>query len=971
MITQSLLDLYQTTYSLIIYIYIYVNQIIIACKNIGSLAVKIIITGVVILMIDICLIAKTRWCLSVLRYIRTFLSLNQYAKDIESDIKKLLCLAILLPKRTSSLTEDSQLNLTMKCLCLGLSFIPLGIVHADSDGVTLENTVPTFEEFVVTGSRGKPRSVSESPVPIDVFTSETIEGVAHIDTHDVMMTLLPSYQVNRFPISDGESFVRPAQLRGMSTDKTLVLVNSRRRHRAVLVDIGAAGTQGADLATIPTIALERIEVLRDGAAAQYGSDAIAGVINFILKDNADGGSINFEAGSFYDGDGDQAKLAFNKGLPLGGRGFFNLSGELSNADRTDRAEQYCETWFCLDPGNPVYNPSAAYTTYTNDPAFMAAVSEAGDVVQAWGRPQTKAVRLFINAGYEVDDYAKLYAFGSFSKSEGKDNFFYRYPGNGTIEDLRLQDGSIYNPISIFPGGFTPQFTGDITDYSLVAGFKGLYDNGLTYDYSARFGSNTIAYTLDNTINPSLGPDTPQSFKPGEQVNEELQIQADFTYEFDVGLVNPAFLAFGASYMDESYEIIKGDAKSYEVGPYAKKDPWGFCNAGAPTAAGTAVIAGGSTLNCANTNDPVFRVVGVGSNGFPGYSPEYSEETSRDSWALYADLSSDITEQLFLQGALRYEDYSDFGSELIGKLAARYAITDSLAVRGSLGTGFRAPTPGQQGTTSVVTRLPDGFPVATGLFPANSAVAQALGASPLKPEKSKNFTLGMSFSHQVMDVTLDFYRIELTDRIYSRSNLPVSSDSTAGAAFNNYQTLVNAGVPGANSIGGVFYFTNAFDSVTQGVDLVTTIPVEWENASSTLFTISANYNRTKFDSDPSAYLNEQGQFNFENYIPRWRSVFSATHSIGDWSYMGRLNLYGPYKRRARGDIQKYDEEALLDLEVRYQFDQNLTFALGGLNVLNEYPDKDEIGNYCCGRVYSSNSPVSWQGGSYYLKLMYKF
>ena len=856
-------------------------------------------------------------------------------------------------------------------LCLSQSALSADAELSSLLGMSLEELQQLKFKVLVTGSRGNPRTAFESPVPIDVFTSETIEGVAHIDTHDVMMTLLPSYQVNRFPISDGETFVRPAELRGMATDKTLVLVNSKRRHRAVLVDIGQAGTQGPDIATIPTIALQQIEVLRDGAAAQYGSDAIAGVVNFILKENTEGGSISVDSGSFYEGDGDQIRVSGNIGLPLGEKGFLSLSGEWSDAGRTDRAEQYCESWFCLDPSNPVYDPSAAYTTYTNDPAFKSAIAQAGDTVQAWGRPQVEASRFFFNAGYNLDDDTELYAFGSLSKSESKDNMFYRFPGNGTIEDLRLADGSIYSPLDIFPGGFTPQFTGNITDYSLVAGLKGRYDNGIAYDYSGRFGSNKIEYALSNTINPSFGPDTPQSFKPGDLVNQELQIQADFTYEFDLGLVNPALLAFGASYMDESYEIIEGDAQSYEIGPFAQADPWGFCGpAGIPTTAGSAVIIAGSSLDCGNLNDPVYTAVGVGSNGFSGYPPEFSEKTSRDSWALYGDLSADITEKLLLQGAFRSENYSDFGSEFIGKLAARYAITDSMAVRGSLGTGFRAPTPGQQGTTNVATKVSQGLPVAKGLFPASSPVAQALGAPSLKPEQSKNFSLGISFSQQAMSLALDFYRIELANRVYSASGLPVSTDPSSGDAFNNYQALVDGGVAGADAIGRVFYLTNAFDTVTQGVDLVVTSPVRWENASSTLFTISANYNRTEFDSDPSAFINDAVQFSFVNYRPRWRGILAATHTMSDWSFMGRINLSGSFKNSGRSIIQNYDPEALLDLEVRYQIGRKLTLALGGLNVLDEYPEKDEINKYCCGRVYSSNNPVSWQGGSYYLKLMYQ-
>ncbi|MEX2469574.1 MAG: TonB-dependent receptor plug domain-containing protein, partial [Pseudohongiellaceae bacterium] len=508
----------------------------------------------------------------------------------------------------------------------------------------------TLEEIVITGSRGRPRTVTESPVPVDVFSASDIESISYTDTNDILKTLVPSYNVDRAPISDGGTFIRTPTLRDLPTDKTLVLVNSKRRHRAALVSIGGSGTQGPDVATIPSSAIQNIEVLRDGAAAQYGSDAIAGVINFILKENRDGGSFSIDTGEFGEGDGAQTTMQGNVGLPLGDNGFISISGEVWESDYTNRGEQYCESWFCADPSLPGYNPDAAYAAYVDTPSFQEGIRTAstgaggGSVVQPWGQPENEATRLFFNAGYELDADTEAYAYGNYSDSSTNGNFFYRYPENGTIEYLREPDGSVYFPLEKFPGGFTPQFFGDITDFSLVGGLSGMLDNDLGYDFSARTGENKVEYTLRNTINPSMGPESPTAFRPGDLINTETQFQADFTYEFDVDLLSPLLLAFGASYMDESYEVVQGGLNSYLVGPYAESDPWGFCNDdGTPTAEGAGVIAGGSTLDCADPNDPVFTVVGVGANGFPGYSPQFSDIYERGSYAVYADVSADVTD----------------------------------------------------------------------------------------------------------------------------------------------------------------------------------------------------------------------------------------------------------------------------------------------------------------------------------------
>ena len=405
--------------------------------------------------------------------------------------------------------------------------------------------------------------------------------------------------------------------------------------------------------------------------------------------------------------------------------------------------------------------------------------------------------------------------------------------------------------------------------SILSGLEGEFSNGMTYDFSGRFGSNEIQYTLKNTINPSMGPDSPTSFRPGDLINEELQFSADFVQILDMGMENEVLFAFGLTYMEESYELVGNDVDSYAAGPYSLGDPWGFCDNDVATAAGLAVIANGSTLDCADSSDAVYTAVGVGSNGFPGYSPEYSGKYERDMAGIYIDVSTDVSDALFVQGALRYEDYSDFGSELVGKVAFKYSLTDDFNLRGSMGTGFRAPTPGQQGTTNVSTRLPNGFPVATGLFPAISPVGQALGAEALRPETSVNYSIGFTGNVDDLNITLDFYSIALEDRFYAVSTLAVSTDTTSGEAYNNFLALDAAGVDGANTIGGVNYFQNAFDTTTSGFDFVATYTM-----GDTLLTGSVNYNSTEIDTNidvVSEYLNGEDQFDLENALPEWRGV----------------------------------------------------------------------------------------------------
>lgn len=879
-----------------------------------------------------------------------------------------------------------------------------------------------IEEIITTGLRGKPRSAVDSAVPIDTFDASSIEAVAHTDTQDILQTLVPSYNVSRQPISDGASFIRPAELRGLPSHHTLVLINGKRRHRAALVSIGGSGTQGPDVATIPSTAIQSIEVLRDGASSQYGSDAIAGVINFNLRDNTEGVTLVADTGSYFEGDGDSYTVSGNVGLPLGENGFFSLSGEVTEQDFNERAEPYCEGWFCTNPANPIFgttpqvrqdfvngvasnpgttDPLLAYQNglQTAFPAGLPFASVEGENVMPWGQPNNEAARVFANAGIELNNGSEIYGWANYSASKGDGSFFYRYPGNGTIEYLREADGSFYSPLEKFPGGFTPRFEGEVTDIGGVLGYRGATDGGFSYDVSARMGSNEIDYRLFNTVNPSYGTDSPTDFQPGTLTNDEMQFQIDLANEIDIGTASDLVIAYGFSFLDEEYDVGQSsDVASYGSGPHALQDPFGFCTTEADFALRTpTTVAGGGAftqsiggqtavagntiagLDCTDSSDPVYQVVGVGSNGFPGYSPEFSDKYTRDSFAVYGDISTDVNDALFLQAAIRYEDYSDFGDELVGKVAGRVLLSDNFAIRGSWGTGFRAPTPGQQGTTNVSTRLPNGFPVATGLFPPSGPVAGALGAIPLRPETSTSYTLGFTADIEELTLTVDFYQIDIDDRFNAISVRDVSTDPTSGDAYQNFLALQAAGVAGANSIGGVNYFQNAFDSKTKGLDVVASYPVEWNNGQTTDLAFAMNWNKSSLQSDASAFLNAEEQFDFENADPNFRWNLTATHAINDVTIMGRVRYFGesvnsdntsPYLAQ-----QIFSSTTYFDLEANWQVNDMWRLSLGARNLFDEFPDKlDRVASdndQCCGRTYSSGSFAPWMGGYYFGKVQVSF
>ena len=804
---------------------------------------------------------------------------------------------------------------------LALRKIALGILCSTSLiplGMAAPAAAQEIDEIIVTGTRVANRTATESLAPIDVFGASDLEKQSFSDTNDILRTLVPSFNVSRNAISDGSTFVRPPTLRGLPPDQTLILVNGKRRHRSALVQLGggalAAGAQASDLAQIPAIAIKQVEVLRDGASAQYGSDAIAGVMNFQLKDASEGGTAEIQYGSTYEGDGDNMKMAANVGLPLGPSGFFNISAEYTQSDPTNRGVQ--------DPRAP-----AAKT----------------DLAMNWGSPDAEATRVFVNSGIDLTETQSVYLFGNYGTSKSNGSFFYRPPAtnhavNGPVLPVPGDpDGFTFR--EWFPLGFTPRFYGDMKDASLVGGFKHELESGLTYNISGSYGRNQLDYELKNTVNPSLGPDSPTEFYVGRLVQEETSANFDMAYPVEIGLASPMNVAIGTEYHREVYEIAPGDTDSYTVGPYA------------------------------SYTDPVTGAVlgmPIGSNGYPGFRPEDSGEFTRDNIAFYIDTETDVTEALTLGVAGRYEDFDYFGSTFNWKVSGRYELTDSLALRGSVNTGFRAPTPGQSQTSSVQTFFPAGSssPVARGTYPASSIVAQYFGAEPLKEEESTNFAGGFVADVADISLTVDYYNIKVEDRIALSGDFnPTAADRAA---------LTALGVPGANTLGAVNYFTNSFDTRTQGIDVVANTSVDAGDGTIDL-TAALNYNKTKVIARNEDVIDDDRVADLEKQLPKYRGNFTALYSIGDFSLMGRASYYSKFTDTANY-AKTFGSEWLFDTEVSYTFYEQITVSVGAQNLFDNYPDKlnaNADGSYSVGQVYPDTAPIGYDGGTYYVRLKVAF
>lgn len=831
--------------------------------------------------------------------------------------------------------------------------------------------VEDVEKIAVVGSRAAPRSVAESPVPIDIIGGEELAKAGNTDMLEILKGAVPSLNVHSNPISDAATLVRPANLRGLPSDSTLILLNGKRRHRSsVIAFLGGGindGAQGPDISVIPSVAMKQVEVLRDGAAAQYGSDAIAGVMNFVLKDDADGGTIYAKAGQYTDEGENMTEVGGNVGMPLTDDGFVNLSFQYKNSDATSRSVQ---------------RPDAA--------AFNEAGLNVPNPAQIWGSPEVKDdISLFMNVGLDLGNDSEAYMFGNYSERDVRGGFYYRNPhtrgtvysldGGSTLlvgdltpgpvgqvnPGLGLGDGISCPTIpitsgnvttqadyisgvandpncfafnEIIPDGFTPNFGGNITDTSLTMGTKGEFTDGalsgVLYDFSGSVGRSESAFLIFNTINASLGPDTPRDFAPGKYIQLEKNFNADFVKFVDMGLYDDVNLAAGLEWHEESFEVVAGDEASFAVGPLTSQ---GF---------------------------------GIGSNGFPGFQPAAAGVFTRRNAAAYIDAELPMTEDLLVGAALRFENYDSFGSTTNYKISAQYNATDDLSFRSSISSGFRAPTVGQANVSNVQTNLDGGVLVDSALLPPTNPISVQLGGSELQPEESQSYTLGAVYSAGDLFLTVDYYNIEVTDRISQSDKINLTA--------TDKDVLRAAGVPNVDSLQQVSFFTNDFDTTTQGLDVVANYNAELLDGDA-VFSLAYNWNETTVDK----FSDITGAFKvkrLEEDLPNHRATLTWAQSWDNVNAFTRVNYYGEYQ----GVHVDYDATAItasssftVDAEVSYNFTDTLVLTVGAQNLLNKeaerinIPAAQGIPNNNWGGVYYETSPYGFNGRLAYAKVAYNF
>ena len=908
-----------------------------------------------------------------------------------------------------------------------------------------------LEEVVVVGSRRRDRSASDSPVPVDVIGGDDFLAHGDSDMDSLLAALVPSYNVAQEPISDAATLIRPATLRSLPPDATLVLVNGKRRHRAAVIALLGAGisggSQGPDLSVIPAISLDRLEVLRDGASAQYGSDAIAGIMNFVLKEDAEGVTLDAKWGSYFEGDGNSITLAANVGLPLTDAGFANLSFEFKEADPTSRSAQRGDAQDLIGAGNSNVRQPAA---------------------QIWGAPEISGdFKLFGNFGLDLGNGSEVYAFGNWAERQVEGGFYYRNPhtrggvfrgrvldangrevtkavggrpsqgdldegkplvyedgarvtdregitvtfdgvwpshvldannnkvflaigsspsqedldkgkplvyddesdygvsitdragitrtvkvadltgdGSGNCPIVRVvdyvadsaalasirNDPNCYSLIEKFPGGFTPQFGGYINDLSIAGGLRGQLDSGWFYDVSATAGRSDASFYIYNTINPQLlaqRNDIPVYYQAGAYTETDRVINFDMSKPFDVAnLWGPVNVAYGLEYRDETFRIHNGDPNSFYIDPNI-------------------------------THGLAAQGFGVGSNGFAGFQPGDAGEHTVSAYGAYIDVESDVSERLLLGGALRYENYPDYGNTLDGKIAARLQIGDNVALRGAVSTGFRVPTAGQANLRNVTTEFQMGMLADIATLPPTNPVAQQKGATALTPEESVNTTFGIVIDAGAFDVTLDYYNIKIEDRVSFTSRFTLTEEDISA--------LLAAGVSDATSFSSVRFFSNQQTVEASGVDLVASYPFALGGGTSTL-TVVANWSDIKLTQFNPDFTSKNRALQIEQGRPDSRITATWSHAQDSWRLMARARHYGRYYDAPTndGDVAFFPEpELLFDFEAAFDITDSMSILVGLQNALDEYPDINPHGEVA-GLLYPEHSPFGFNGGYYYLR-----
>jgi iron complex outermembrane receptor protein len=760
-----------------------------------------------------------------------------------------------------------------------------------------------LQSVVVTGTYAKNRRTIDSESPVDIISARELQASGSTELATVLGRLVPSMNFPRPSGADTSDAVRPAQLRGLSPDQTLVLVNGKRRYTSAVVNVN--GTQGrgsapVDLNAIPLAAIERIEVLRDGAAAQYGSDAIAGVINIILKKGASGGDIEVGYGEYKEGDGRQRTLRGSTGFGLGDQGWVRVAIEAAERDPTNRA------------GADLRNP--------REPRY-------GEVSQRYGDPESHPRSIFVNSQYRVTDDIDWYAFANFGERKTSAAATWRTAYASTAANAPLRS-------PLYPEGFLPLQNSTSTDQSLVTGLRGEL-SGWRWDASLNYGSNKFRLNLDDTANLDLGASSPTHFYAGLLHNTQGLFNFDIAKEFPVAAFSgPLTVALGVEARHEEYEIGAGDVASYS---------------------------------------------GSGAQGFSGFRPVNAGSNSRHNKSIYANFEADITKQFSASAAVRHERYSDFGNTTSVKGSARYAFNPLVSLRATASSGFRAPSLAQQFYTITTTNFSvingQNTPIETGTFAVGSAAADALGAQQLKAEKARNYSVGLQVQPtRNWSASVDAYRIDIDDRI------ALSTSMTLSPTLRN--TLANQGL----LVGAARYFTNAIDTRTTGVDVVSTY--RWDLASAGRYDFTLAYNRNKSSvqhvNDNPAILTANGLTLIDRQTinrltvgsPKDKFSLATDYTLGAWNARGVVTRYGSFTvpQNNPAQDQVYDPQWVLDLSASVKLSKNWRLSLGVDNVTDKYPDTiTSVANLNLNGInlYSGWAPNGFNGRYYYAKAGYSW
>jgi iron complex outermembrane receptor protein len=851
--------------------------------------------------------------------------------------------------------------------------------------------------LIVTGTRAANRTVAESPVPIDVISAEQLRQSGLTETARLLRDLVPSLNFPQPSITDGTDAIRPATLRGLGPDQTLVLINGKRRHGAALLNLNGSvgrGSTAVDINQIPASSVGRIEVLRDGAAAQYGSDAIAGVINFQLNDARSGGRLFVNYGGFNtriagvkevtgvngtagavptltaDGvlqlnntgrdlkvtDGEVLTVSGNIGLPLGPEGFINITAEYRDRNDTNRGG--------YDPRRN-YSQSGAL-----DPRELTLDRR----YHRYGDPKTEDLNIVVNMGMPLDDQVSFYAFGSFGTREAESAGFYR----------RAADNR--NVLAIYPDGFLPLINTDTQDFSIVGGLEGDF-GGWKWDLSMSYGDNETEFFITDTLNASLGAASKTEFDAGAIAYSQLMANLDISREIEISGIDRLTLSLGTEWRREEYQLTEGEPDSYRAGPVRV----GTNNSFITGAGATAFAAPGSQV-------------------FPGFQPsiggvDVTLPNSRENVSLYAELDADITSGWNIQAAGRFEDYSDFGSTINGKIASRLELVDGLALRGAVSTGFRAPSLQQQFFAAAATNNIGGVLVDAVTLPVNNPVAIALGATPLKAEKSVSWSAGAVFNRVAgLNITFDYYQIDIDDRIVLTDNLSASRDAAGVPNGSNpglgIAQILNAA--GFTNISAARFFFNGIDTRTKGFDAIATYRTGLGDFGS--LSLMAGYNWNDIDitgrrTNPGNLAQVPGidlfgrleSLRIERGQPRDRINLGADW---EWNWLSttlRTNRFGEVFSAGATPINDVllAPRWITDLEFRIRpqegFANQLELAFGANNLFDQYPSVNPVGrttdpvtgnpanlsvnNYFL--PFSSFSPFGFNGRFFYGRVSFIF